>query len=140
MINFERDILAVGQQSRDFIAEAGGLPEVSRASIDFQSAIDQTRAEVEAAEFADRFSRTCSDYFTSTTRAGDSPIAPRAEAAVTSEGEAGFKREALRAELDRIQHEIGSLVARLVEVRCDLIVSQQEFGLGDPGIEPDTGL
>ncbi len=127
MINFERDIVAVGQQGRDYIAEAGGLPEISRASVDFQSAVDQTRREVENAMFAKRFPRTASDYFLTVSASGASPLAPQTEVAVTSEGEAGFKRQALRSELDRIEYAMNSLVACLVELRCDIVVSHQEF-------------
>lgn len=124
MVDFNKDIVAVAQEARAFIAETGGLPEIDRASLDFRTAIEQTRLEIEAASLADRFPRKVSDYFDVMSQTGTAALTPRAQEAVEQEGEAGFKREGLRVELAQIENSMSSLVARLVELRCDLAVSQ----------------
>ncbi len=135
MVNFDTDVVARGNAARDFIAQTGGLPEISRASVDFLTAIAQTREEVEAATFARRFSVVTSDYFQTMTRSGEASLTSRARESIEAEGEAGHKRESLRAELASIEYAVTLLVAKLVEVRCDLVVSQQEFVAEDESVD-----
>lgn len=124
MVDFNKDVVAVVQEARAFIAETGGLPEIDRASLDFRNAIEQTRLEIKAATIAVRFPRKASGYFDVMSQTGTVAMTPRAQEAVEQQGEAGFKREGLRVELARIESSMGSLVSRLVELRCDLAVSQ----------------
>lgn len=121
------NVIGIIQKSQDFVNETGGLPEIARASVDLQAALGQTRVEIENAVFAERFLPEVGDYFRATAKAGQGALTPRTHAVVETEGEAGLKRETLRVEVDRIQNGLVSLLSRLVELRCDLVVSQQEF-------------
>ena len=55
MIDFEEHVLKSAKDAEAFVAETGGLPEIDRATADLRVALDQTRNEIETAEFASRF-------------------------------------------------------------------------------------
>lgn len=127
MVDFRTDVLVPAQQADEFIANTGGLPEIARAASDLRAALEQTRNEIAAAKFADRFPLEASDWFSVVTGSGDQPLTYRAQEAVAKEGEAGYKRVALEVGVEQIEHQLFGLIGRLVEIRCDLIVSQQDF-------------
>jgi hypothetical protein len=112
-------------QSEAFIAESGGLPEIWRAATDLRAAFDTTWGEIANANFASRFVNPPSDTFG--VMIGSTALLPLASQLVEEEGEAGMKRASLEAGLTRIQNELFSLLNRFVELRCDLIVSQDEM-------------
>jgi len=124
MVDFNQSI-AAHQASDAFVAETGGLPEISRASFDLRTAIEQTRTEVLEATFApSRFPTTTSDFFNS--MVDGVHLSPRAKQAVAVEGEAGYKRSELEHDLLAIQAGLQSLISQLVDLRCNLKVSQTE--------------
>lgn len=127
MADFYRDVLVPAMESDKFIAKTGGLPEISRASSDLAGALEQTRQEIKTAEFAQRYPRYPSDYFLTMLKGGRESLTPRAQQAIDNEGEAGYKRESLIIGVEKIEAELCGLIQRLVELRCDLHVSQQEF-------------
>lgn len=118
------EIFASQRAAEEFIAETGGLPEITRASADFLAAIDQTDEEIAAAVFAERFRRTTGNHFMA--MASGAKLSPRTQQLVEEEGEAGIKRSELEHELRSIAVNFSSLAGRLVRLRCDLIVSQME--------------
>lgn len=133
MTAFE-EVIATGEQGREFIAATGGLPEIHRAAADFRTAIDQTRQEIDTAVFAGRFPRQTLDYFKTMVFSGGSGAPTlKTRELIDSEGEAGYKRAVLGAELDSIENEMSILVNRLTELRCDLVVSQSEFDFSNSG-------
>ena len=118
----------LGQASIDaeaYIHEAGSLPEIDSASADLRKAIDQTRLEIDGADFAKRFPTEASDHFR--TMLNLEGLAPAVLAAIEREGEAGHKRAHLLASLDRIDSGLNSLIRALVEIRADLVTSQDEL-------------
>lgn len=119
------EVLESQRQAEAFIAETGGLPEITRAAQDLRDALDQTRGEIAEATFASRFPNPPGDYFNAT-RARTN-FSPRTSQLVAIEGEAGAKRSELEHGLEAIELDLFSLINRLVELRCNLIVSQTEM-------------
>jgi hypothetical protein len=106
------------------IAEVGGLPVITEAASGLREALDQTRSEIEAAVFAERFPRTVSDNAREFLK--EHRLSPEAMAALELEGEAGLKRVELLSELRTIEGSMSSLVHRLITLRADLYVSRSE--------------
>jgi hypothetical protein len=118
-------LLGAAQVSRDFVTQTGGLPEIVRASHDLMEAIRQTRNEVEAATFDERFPRRASDYFREMSKGRAFP--QHVQAAVEAEGEAGHKRAALLAALKEAEGMVHTVIHFLVEIRTDMKCSQEKI-------------
>lgn len=124
MVDFKEHVLKPADEADAFIKETGSLPEIEQAAAGLRAAINQTRTEIEAAIFAERFPRVASDNFMD--MAGDH-LTLMTRIAIRDEGEAGYKREQLKLGLARIEDELDSLIGRFVMLRTDLAVSQEEF-------------
>jgi|SRR3989344_2160215 len=125
MIDFEEHVLKSAKDAEAFVAETGGLPEIDRATADLRVALDQTRNEIETAEFASRFPNPPSEFFR--TMSEEAGLTWNAKAAIEEEGEAGLKRESLKARHLKIENDLLRLIGDLVELRTDLKVSQIEM-------------
>ena len=124
MANFDEAVNS-SNESAAFIAEMGGLPEITDASQSFQDAITRTRAEIDAAVFAaSRFSSQHGDHFENAVRSVR--LSPRAQELIAEKGEGGFKQAELEDRVDAIQDRFSLLLHDLVALRVDLRVSQIE--------------
>lgn len=119
------NVLETMHQGEKYIQDTGGLPEIARAAQDLRDAIDKTRSEIVDADIASRFINPPGDLFKATMAVNN--LSPRSQQLVAEEGEAGLKRSHLESGLESIEHDLFSIIGRLVELRCDLIVSQEEM-------------
>lgn len=120
-----RDVVDPSQQAAATIAGVGGLPEITDAAANLVLAFEQTRQEIETADFASRFLRVPSDHFLA--MVDNARLSHEAVEAIAMEGEAGMKRSELRADLAAIEGGLTSLIRRFVELRADLCFAQEEF-------------
>ena len=111
-------------ESRQFIDETGGLPEIWTAAQNLQLALDQTDREITDAVMATRFPRKASDNML--TLIGQSALSPEMQNAIKEEGEAGYKRATLQIRARHLRQQLMGLLIELVEVRCDLSISQKD--------------
>lgn len=95
------EVLESRRQAEAFIADTGGLPEITRAAQDLRDALAQTRTEIAEATFASRFPNPPGNFFE--TMKNSAGFAPRTKFLVAEEGEAGHKRAALESGLDSIE-------------------------------------
>lgn len=115
-------------EAEEFIAHVGGMPEIMRASADLMSAIDQTYDEIAGAIFDPaRFPATPVPPEQQTELGLLRSTAPLLRAALTHEGKSGAKRFQLETDLRATEHTLFRLMHRIVEIRTDLKVSQQEM-------------
>lgn len=127
MTDFYEGVILPSQEADRFVAETGGLPEITRASKDLSTAIDQTREEIATAHFASRFPEIPRDEFQ--IMLGGRSFSSMTVFAIEDEGEAGLKRAHLMAELSAVEGGLTSLISRLVNLRTDLAVSQKEMSI-----------
>jgi hypothetical protein len=111
-------------KSRQFMDQTGGLPEIWTAAENLRLALDQTDREIAEAVMAARFPRKASDNML--TLIGHSMLSPEMQDAIEEEGEAGYKRATLQIRTRQIRQQLMGLIHELVEVRCDLVVSQTD--------------
>ena len=124
-LDFKDHVVKPAREADQYVAEIGGLPEISRASLDLRAAVDKTGLEIDSAQFASRFATEPSEYFRTMTASVTFTADTRR--AIDEEGEAGLKRAELSARLMHVGNELTSLIHELVELRADLHISQQEF-------------
>ena len=124
MDDFKGRVLDVAQEAEDFINRTGGLPEIWIASQQLRVAFDQTDREIADAVLAGRFSRQVSENFKVHIMSGT--LVPRVQLAIEAEGEAGHKRATLAIDAMILRNELNLLLARLVALRCDLVLAQTE--------------
>jgi hypothetical protein len=104
------------------------MPEITAATENLRTAIEQTREEILEAEFATRFRPVLSDNSRALLDGpGSRTLSPRSRELAEKEGEQGLKRSELLHGIDRIEGELGGLIARLVELRTNLAVSKTEM-------------
>ncbi len=111
-------------ESRQFIDQTGGLPEIWAAAENLRFALDQTDREIAEAVMAARFPRKASDNML--THISHSMLSPEMQDAIEAEGEAGYKRATLQIRTRHLRQQLMCLLSELVEVRCDLVISQIE--------------
>lgn len=125
MVDFHEHVIKPVEESEAYIAEKGGLPEIERAAEDLRAAIDRTRGEIAAATFAERFKPVMSVMARNTGVMDDLSTLHRA--AAEAGGEQGLKRAQLETDLQHAEQELFKLIDRLVRIRADLVISQEEF-------------
>lgn len=111
-------------ESRQFIDNTGGLPEIWTAAENLRLALDRTDREIAEAVMAARFPRKASDNML--TLIGHSMLSPEMQDAIEEEGEAGYKRATLQIRARYLRQQLMGLMQELVEVRCDLLIAQTD--------------
>ncbi len=107
---------------------SGDLPEITAAATSLRAAIEQTYVEIDDAASASRFHGSPTAVQQEIFDIESSRLlSPRYRQAFEQGGEAGLKREQLRVDLEKVTHDLFSLIHKLVAVRTDLEVSKMEF-------------
>ena len=125
MSTFYERVIKPAQDAEAYVAEKGGLPEITAAAHGLTVALDQTREEILGATFASRFLREPNDMLRSALDDGN--LSPTTRHAVEAEGEAGLKRSELLTRHTAICSDITHALSHLVELRAELVISQEEF-------------
>lgn len=125
--SYER-VIRPSEEAEQFIKDTGGLPEIVAAAEGLFAAIEQTRGEIEGAVFAeDRFSTELTPDDKNRIEATATKLSPRMQYALEDEGTAGAKREQLTIRLEQVANQVYQTVRNFLELRTDLVVSQQNF-------------
>ena len=127
MIDFHEGVIRPAEEAEAYIAEKGGLPEITRASEDLRTAIDRTREEIASATFADRFKPVVSNNARNIGVLEGQGLSLLSLSAAETDGERGMKRVQLEVDLSHAEMELFRLIDLLVRIRADLIISQEEF-------------
>lgn len=111
------------------VADAGGLPEIARASQDLMTAFDLTRQQIANATFAGRFGTDPEAFIHGLENRGSTinQFSHAIAAAGLKGGEAEVKREQLAIRLQALEGSLLGLLVDLVGLRADLEFSQREF-------------
>lgn len=121
-------VLGDREAAEAFIAETGGLPEIMSATEGLLAAIEQTRQEIGTATFApSRFPTELTAEKRNIVEVYGGSLTVLATQRIEDEGLAGLKRMSLEIGLDSIEGAVFGAIHRLLELRADLIVSQQEY-------------
>lgn len=125
---FYERVIAPSEAARQFIADTGGLPEIITAAEGLLTAVSQTRTEIEEAHFdADRFSTEVSPELRNRLAVYGKGLNFFMRAAIETEGMAGAKRFELGTALGQVETKLFGAIQDLLELRTDLIVSQQSY-------------
>ena len=129
--SFNGRVIQPGLEADRWIAEIGGLPEITRAAADLQVALDQTAEEIRTAELAGRFPNVSvanwEQFAEGRPLATVRGLSPAILSAGMKGGEAEMKRASLLLAHTALQDEMHGLIDKIVRLRADLKLAQEEF-------------
>lgn len=124
--------IAQADVAHDRIQDQGNLPEINKAAESLFDVIGNTFDEIDAAEFASRFSSDPISVDALSSRLGAESstrigLSQKILSAAETEGEAGIKRESLLIALEASAQGLSRVIKEIVEIRADLKMAQREF-------------
>lgn len=127
--SFYERVIKPSEDAEQYVKDIGGLPEITASAETLFDVLDQTRKEIEEAEFApSRFpTQATPSQIELINGPGSASLSPLYRRAIEDGGLAGAKRFELETRLVDIQSHLSRTLWHLTHLRAEIKVSKTEF-------------